>query len=272
MTAPQTLRHSVGLRNVQILSVASDGYPGATDTTVYAGVTISGARALTLNDPEPRQIIHLGDDSVLQLDVLPPNEPITGELRVTKTNDVVDAVLTDDKSVTAGEIKLFGEGTSTRGSENQVFVLAYRQALEADPSGGTYGARRWDFRLMKAFLIPRDGNMDENPEERAYTLRPQFMTEYPWGVDFATGTEGFTRAQVIRGISENKPRLVAFQGDNTTTTFAFEAAYPAVSTAKMAVWVNGVLASAGITPSTTSIVWTTAPTTAANIVVLYEHA
>lgn len=271
MTTPQTIRQSVGLRHVQILAVAADGYPAASSTAAYEGVTITGAKALTLNDPEPRQIIHEGDDNILQLDVLPATEPISGELRVGKTNDVVDAVLTDDASITVGQAQLFGVGTDNKGDENQVFVLAYRQSLEADPDGGTYGARRYDFRLMKAFLIPRDGNMDGNAEERIYTLRPQFATKHPWGVSYAAGTEGFTRAQMVRGISQYKPKLVAFQGDAATTTFTLPTAYSAVNTDKIAVWVDGALTTTGITKATNSITWTTAPTTDANIVVFYEH-
>lgn len=270
MTAPSTIRSGVGLRHVQILAIAADDYPAAVDTSAYAGATISGARALSITDPEPRQIIHQGDDGIFALDSLPPTEPISGELRTSKVNDVVDAIIGDDKSVTVGEAKLFPEGTDQRGNENQVIMLAYRQTLDTDPDSANFGARRWEFRLIpRALLIARDGPLDENPEERLYAVRPQFATKYPWGVAFATTTEGCTRAQMFRGISQYKPKLIAFKGDNATVAFAFPTAAPAADVAKVQVWVNG----SPVTPSTvtvTNFTLASTPSTDANVVVFYE--
>lgn len=275
MAAPSGDKFSgVGLRHVQILAIAADGYPAVTTTTVYAGETISGAKALTINDPEPRRITHVGDDYVFALDSLPPSEAMTAELRVGKRNDDVDAIIGDENQVTIGEAKFFGLGTDKRGDENQVIMLAYRQSLDTDPDSAEYGSRRWDFYLMpKAILVHREGSFDENPEERPYTVTPQFVNAYPWGVSFNSSTEGFTRAQVLRGVSQYKPRLVAFNGDNSETTFAFEPAYPAAATGKIVVWVDGTLQenTTDVTPLTTAIVFTTAPGANANIVAFYEH-
>jgi len=273
MTTPSGIRSGVGFRHVQVLAIASDDYPAATAATVYEGVQISGAKSLTLNDPEPRNIVHAGDDYVFALDVLPPTEPVTGELRTGKVNDTVDALLTGQSSVTIGEAKFFGVGTDKRGQEAQVILLAYRQALETDPASAYYGSRRWEFRLLpKCILTPREGSLDENAEERLYTVTPQFVTEYPWGVAFTTATEGFVRAQALRGVSEFKPRLVAFKGNNSAATFAFNTSLPAASTAKITVWVDGTVkaATTDYTPLTTAVVFTTAPTTDANIVMFYE--
>jgi hypothetical protein len=262
----------VGLRHVQILALENDGYPLSTDTSAYEGVTISGVRALTLEDPEPQQIVHRGDDRIFALDTLPPSEPISGELRTGKVNDAVDAVLTDDASVTVGETKLFGAGTDNRGGENQVALLAYRQTLDSDPSSANFGARRWEFRLLpRAYVIPREGGFDENPEERLYTVRPMFITKYPWGVDFDASTEGFTQAQVIRGVSEYKPKLVAWKGDNATVTFSLPTASPAASTDKITVWVNGTETTPS-TVTTTQFTLGSTPSTDAEVVAFYEVA
>jgi hypothetical protein len=272
MTAPAVINSGVGLRNVQILAVAADGYPAATSTTAYEGVTVSGAKTLTINDPEPRQIVHTGDDRVFALDVLPPTEPVTGQLAVGKVNDTLDAILSDDKSITVGEAKLFGIGTNTRGDENPVTLLAYRQAVDTDPSSASFGQRHWVFVLIpSATLIRREGNYDENPESRAYTVIPAFVTKHIWGIAFSASTEGFTQAQALRGVSQYKPKLVAYNGDNLTTTFAFPATAPAADTAKVKVWVDGVVTTPS-TVATTQFVLATAPTTDANVVVFYEVA
>ena len=273
MSAPNTIRSGVGFRHCQILAINASGYPNAADTTEYAGVRISGARTLTLNDPEPQQIVHLGDDRPLALDVLPPTEPITGELMTSKVDDLAHAVVADDLPVTVGEAMLIGMGGSNRGDENQVIMLAYRQTVDTDPDSANFGARRWEFRLFpKVYVIPRESGFSDTPEERAYTIRPQFIKKYPWGVSFASGTEGFDQAQGFRGISEYKPRLVGFLGDDSNTAFVFDTGYPAQATGKIAVWVDGVLTTADITKATTGVEWATAPTTDANVVIFYEYA
>jgi len=268
------IRSGVGLRHVQVLALASDGYPDATDTSAYDGIQISGAQSFEIDDPEPRQIVHLGDDSIIQMDYLPPEDPITGNLTVGKTNDDVDAVLTDTKQVTEGNIKLFGFGTDNRGDENQVIVLAFQQSLNTDPDSSSFGERRWEAKLFpRAYVVPAESGFTSDPEERSYSLWPQFVNSHAWGVDFAEGTEGFNRAQGVRMVSEYKPKLSSWQGDNAETEFDFPADYPAVSASSITVWVDGTEQTADMTAATDQLTFasTAIPTTDANIVALYEY-
>lgn len=273
MTTPQTIRSGEGLRHVQVLALNSDYRPAGSGTTAYEGVTVSGAVSETLEDPEPQQIVHRGDDGVFALAVLPPSEPIAGELTVSKVNDVVDAILTDTIAVTVGETVFFGVGTSNRGDENLVAVLAYQQTQDTDPSSATFGAPRWHSHLYpKTYLIPRESGMEQDtPTQRSYSIKPQFSTTYPWGLEFSTAVEGFCRAQLLRGISEYRPKIVAYAGDGSTKVFALPTASPAASTAKIKVWVDGVLDTPD-TLATTQFEWTTGsePTTGGDIVVFYE--
>ena len=59
MAAPGVIRSGVGFRHIQIFPLNANGSPNASSTTVYEGTRISGARTLTLNDPEPQQIMIL---------------------------------------------------------------------------------------------------------------------------------------------------------------------------------------------------------------------
>lgn len=272
MTTPSGIRAGVGFRHCQIIPLSS-GYPAATGAVAYDGTQISGARSLTIADPEPRNLTFQGDDTVFALDVLPPTEAVTGELRVSKTNDTIDALLGPDNSISIGDAKFFGVGTDNRGSEDQVCMVAYRQALEANPGSATFGTRQWEFRMFpKVILTRREGNFDENPEDRAYTVTPQFVTAYPWGASFAAGTEGFTRAQVLRGVSEYRPRLVGWLGTGSATTLAFNASYPSAGTSKVAVWVNGTLKeyTTDFTALSTAVIFVTAPASDAHVVAFYE--
>ena len=274
MAAPSTTRSGVGLRNVTIFALAADGLPTGGTATAYEGAQVSGARALTLNDPEPQRIVHRGNDRIFAVDTLPATEPLSGELQVGKTNDTVDAILTDDLNFTIGEAELFGIGTENRGDENQVGMLAYRQTVDTDPTSGNYGARRWEFRLFpKVIVIPRDTGIDESPEARIYTVLPQFVTAHIWGVALSTGVEGFLQAQGFRGISEFKPKLVQWEDPapgGGPVALAFPGDSPAQATAKIKVWVDGVL-TVPDTLATTQVEFTTGViTTGAVVVAFYE--
>jgi hypothetical protein len=261
---------------VQILALNADSYPDAENTDpAYEGVTLSGAASLRLDDPEPQQIVHRGDDRVFALDTLPPTDPISGELTVGKTSDTMDAILTDDVSFAVGEMKMFGLGSDNRGDENQVAILAYQQTLDTDPDSADFGSRRWDFRLIpKCYVIPRAAGFEQDsPTQRMFTVRPAFIKKHLWGTAFTVATEGHLQAQLFRGISEYKPKVVAWKQDATGSNaeFTFPTASPAQSTDKIKVWVNGVLTTPE-TVGTTSIEFTSGsePETAAMIVVLYE--
>lgn len=273
MSAPGTIRSGVGFRHVQVIPLGSDDYPKAVSSVAYEGSQITGAKALTVDDPEPRDIVHLGDDRVFQRDILPPDTPLSGELRVGKVDDAVDALLGDDLSFTVGEAKLFGVATDSRGDENQVAILAYRQTLDTDPSSGDFGKRRWEGRLFpKCYLVRRESGFEDTPEERSYAVRPLFATKHLWGTSFAAGTEGFTQAQGIRLVSEYKPKIVGFKcGGDGDTEYGFPTATPAQGTGKIVVWVTGVEQTTGFTARTTQVEFSSAPATDAMVVVFYEY-
>lgn len=274
MPVPNVVTSGVGFRHCQILRL--DAYTNLynSGTQGYAGVTVSYARALTVNDPEPRQIVHVGDDRPFALDVLPPTEPMSGELRVAATNDNVDTVIQNVNDVTIGEAKMYPLGTDKRGSENQVAVLAYRQSLDVDPASSTYGKRLWQWRLFPCtYILPRENEWNENAEERSYSFRPGFVTKYPWGVSLSTSTEGCSQAQGFRGVSEYKPALAAFVTNGVTTSFTLPT--NAQSTSKIAAWTinstGGGTVAAPDTKAVGSVAFTTAPTTG-SLVLFYETA
>lgn len=272
MTVPATTRSGVGLRHIQILATDASGYPNATSpTTPYEGLQMSGAQAFTLNDPPASPVTHRGDDRPFAQDILPSSEPITGEIRVAKTNDALDVILTGQLSISIGETRWFGLGTDQKGCEEQVIVLAYWQSIDTDESSSNFGKRLWDSRLIpKSFVVPQGkGSEMEQTEQKMYVLNPQFVRQYPWGVTYALATEGFLQSQVLRGASEFPPKLIAWKADGTETTFTFPTAYPAQATGKINVWVEGSV-SAPDTTLTTSFIYTTAPSADEMVVVLYE--
>ena len=273
MSAPTGIRSGVGFRNCVVFPLTAAGLPepGAAAAAAYEGIHVSGAKVLTINEPEPRRISHIGDDTVLTLDFLPPTEAASAELHSGKVNDILDAAIGGMKAFTVGEFAMLGVATDQRGYEPQVGLLAYRQAQDTDPASATFGLRTWDFRLMpKAWLYARDAGYNDQPEDRVYTVTPAYCTAHLWGTAFSTSTEGMLRSQMLRGVSFGKPKLVAWKGDNSRVAFNLPTTAPAVSTDKMTVWVNGTLQTSGLTKTTTSLTFTAAPATNAIVVCFYE--
>jgi hypothetical protein len=307
MSAPTVIRSTAGFRSLQLFELSTTGVTGlpigaktlerlvpfdvtagvpvatpdtpvSAGTTVagpvgYYGVLVTGAKVLTINDPAPRVIPHIGDDGVFSLQVLPALEAVTGELRTDKTDDTVDAIVGAINKTTVGEANLIGQGTSKRGFENQVGALAYSAAQDTDPNSATFGSNLWDFRIApKALVFARDTGYQQEANERMYTFQPTFVTAHLWGVQFSAVTEGYTRAQLIRGVSQYKPVICGFVGDGTSVAFPFDSARPAAAAGKVVVWVDGVLKTSGVTASAYGLVFTVAPALAAVITVFYEVA
>lgn len=306
MSAPSTVRSTAGFRSIVLFELNPSNYPigsltleaqtpytpsgtggsvisgstvavaaGATvsGSIGYYGIKWSGAKVLTINDPTPRVIPHVGDDGVICLQVLPALEPASGELRLDKTNDIVDAIAANVKKFVIGEKNLLGSITSQRGFENQVAALAYSFGQDTDPDSSNFGSTVWDFRIFpKATVFQRDTGYTQEINERTYSFTPAYATKHIWGTGFSMATEGFIRGQIVRGVSQYKPIVVSYLGDGSTLAFPFDSAVPAVAVGKIAVWKNGVLATvtADYLVSTGGVMFKVAPAANDVIVVFYE--
>jgi hypothetical protein len=260
MTVPASVVMGAGLRGVYLYEIdPTTGYvkPG-TMAAPYAGLHVQGARVVNINDPEPRKVTHVGEDRALGLTVLPATEFVSGELRTSKRNRTLDAILTGTAEITLGEMKLFGVGTDKRGYEPQVVLWAYSTTQDSDEASAASGTQLWDGLLMpKAMLVVREPNKDDNALEMAYSLNPYPVTRYPWGKAFAIATEKYLQAAALTSISAGKPRILSAVGDGTTAILAFPTGVVANSTAKISVFINGVLTTTNLTAATDKITFTT---------------
>lgn len=270
MAATTGKQLSVGIRHAQIYALNTNGRPAASSpTTPYTGLQVEGAKAFTLTVPEPRVITHSGDDRLLALDSLPSLEGSSGELRVAKDMYDVIALLTGTKMDTIKENVGVLWATDKQGFEPQVGLILFQQSLDAQQAGAYTGLRRWRaYMLSKAIIIPAPGNMDENPTEMLFRIRPQIVTSYLWGLPFTELANGATEAQVAERMFEGKPQLDSWLGDNSAV--AFTLSRTAISTAKIACYVNGVLQTP-LSTTTTVVTLSAAPATNADVNILYEY-
>jgi len=267
MTVTTGKQFAVGLRRAVIFELDANGYPAASGTTAYEGNEVIGPRAWSITNPEPRKITHMGNDRPLALDYLPPSESMSAELRVAANDIPLQAILTNVTAFQVGEAKMMPWNTEQQGSEPDIGALLFQQSLDSATK-----ARRYRFHIIPSGrAYPMPANMDENAAEHTYTVAPNPTTKHLWGTTLAAGTEGATEAAMIEGMSTGQPNLVAFKGNNSNLIFLLPTAKQATSTAKMVVWLDGVLQSGGITKAVTGVTFNVAPGTGAMVVVFYEY-
>jgi len=277
MTAPSTKFVGAGFRHGQIMVLGSDGYPvaAAVKTNVYEGLALERGRELTINFPEPRTVAHRGDDVIFAIQMLPPDTAITGAYKTGVEDLALEQALTGNKVVQVGEINLINVATNLAGFEYQVAVIAQQAGQPAGKGTSDVGVAGWNQIIFpKAWLIPRTSGMSEaaNPFEKNYALVPTMSSKYPWGLDMTANADGCLAAFFQKGNSQFPMWWANFKGDSSVTQFSFSTSYQAVSTSKMAVYVNGTLQTSGITKATDKITFSVAPADNANIAVIYEVA
>ena len=254
MTAPTSVLAMVGFRNLRAYQLNASGVPAATSTTVYEGTRISGASTLTLTHPQPRDIIHFGDDIVFARDILPPNAAMDAVLKAGKIRNDVDAMFSGVKAYTVGEANGLNVATDQQGFEPQFGLLAYNQAVDADESGTTMGRRMWGSVVFpKAWVIFQEQTRDQNPYSSQYTVRSALVNAHLWGLPYSTSTEGALIAQMERWATLYKPIVVAWKVTGSSpAAMLFNVARQAASTAKIHVVTQMAALTGAVTDVTSS--------------------
>lgn len=262
-------QYSVGARQARIYPLDSNGRIAATSTTVYEGLQIVGKRAFEVTVPDARRIVHIGDDAIKAQDMLPRQEASSAVLRASRLDHDVHAALTGQLAFTIGEAAMIGYATDKQGSEPEVGLLCFQQSLDAVSKLRRY--RAYILPLVRAVVPP--SSMNESPNEQLYNITPQVVSKHIWGVAFAVGTEGFSEAEVLEGMYEDYPHIVAWKGDGAAVDFLFHTSRPAVATTKIhMVTEQDVDVTATVTKAVDKITFAVAPTSGDIIVCEYEYA
>lgn len=273
MTLASGKQLAVGLRRAVIFKLDANGYPAAPSTSVYEGFEVIGPKAYALTIPDVRKITHVGNDRALAVDFLPPTEASSAELRVAADDNELNAYLSGVKSFAVGEASMMGLQTDLQGSEPDVGILLAQQSLDAATK-----LRNYRFHIIpKGRCIPMPPGMDENAAELRYAVAPNPTTKHLWGTALAALTEGALEAAFVNGMSAGRPNIVAYKGNGTEDEFLFPVDKPAIATvtAKVVVWVNGVLQviTTDYTVTTTTLTFTpgSIPANGEMVVAFYEY-
>lgn len=231
----------VGLRYGAVFNLNANGLPFPNDSsaTLITGTLIEGIKTMPVTDPAPRRITHQGDDRALAQDSLPGTEAGSFQFTTSKTNLALDAMLEGGVVRTINSNQYLLGNSDNKGSEPQVLVMFYRQALDADKTSASYGKlRQWEGRAYPSARITKttpsyeaentDITYEGTPTPIKYTHWFEQLTEANWGA---------TEAEYINDTSDYHPRWNFGLGDGTIT--AFNLTHPPVDASSVTVWVNG---------------------------------
>lgn len=270
-TSGQT--YGSGFRFGQIFELNSNGrIKGNSATVPYLGAAIIGGKTLNLTEQKMRVLNHINADRVGAADFLPPTSISEANMTVSAIDQQMQKILTGNKQVFVGEMATQGRLTSNQGYEPVVALLATQQAL--DP---TTRLRTWhSYAAARAKVIPHNSAFMEKEADANYDVIFIPSSYNLLGTQFTTVANGFTDAQYDDWDSEYVPMVAAWLGNNAATAFAFPVAYPAVTTSKISVTLNGVLQVEGVyddyIATTSGITFNTAPATNDDIAVKWEIA
>jgi hypothetical protein len=243
--------------------------------TLVSGTLIEGIKTFNYNSPTPQRIQHYGDDRAFAQDALPPTEVGSFTITTAKSNLALDAFTEGTKEVTLDSVvKARAGNTDKRGSEPQLTLSVFRQALDTKQGSSTFGKlRQWHSALVPSTrLINQIQSMDQGATVKTYEGIPTPVTATPWNQVFDETTWGATRGEYIELVTDYKPIWAFGQGNGTLTTFAVPK--PPIDVAHTHGFVNGTLAtisSVNTSATNPSVTFSAAPANNAFVAVLIEH-
>lgn len=241
----------VGARYAVVIPLDADGLPSVNvkQAAPQQGTLIEGIKTLARADGQVQRINHYGDDYVFAQDTLAPTEAGSITVTAAKTNLALDAMMESNKVVSAGTGKYRAGNTDKRGSEPQLGMMAYRQALDTTKGSPTLGKlRQWNIAIYGSVRFsPVSQPYEQAATDKTYNGTPTPTTTTLWGEQFEESSWGNSTGEYLDGVENYQPRLNWWRGDGTLT--AFELSHPPVSADELTVWIAGTLT----TPSSVNI-------------------
>lgn len=240
MTETTKVTSGAGLRAAFAYLLDTNGFPSDDQSGLdgYDGTELTGVNAHEYTEPDFQVITHIAKDRIAAQDQLPPTGGITFSLTSSKQDLNFDAIVGDTKVTALGEAQMGGMGTSKQGSEPDLAVLVYRQAL--DTAAGATNLRRWQLSIYPSTkLVSKGGPAPAGGgEQQRYQGTPGIAVKSPWGIAFTELTNGFLSAQMLRIHSEYPFMIERFDGVAGSTEYNLT--WTPISVAKTYATLDGV--------------------------------
>ena len=189
----------IGLRHVWI--IARDAGGGYTGTPIR----VEGALALNVTIPEPRRINARGDDITYYTFSLAPEENPTGELRVSKNDlDVLALVSGVGVGGTPPDHRI-AFATDLQGEEPAVIIWGSRKAVDTEEGSVDFGTQIWQcYVLPNAIAVARPMPFEDAAVgELIYSIVANPSTVDEDGVAFPA-PEGIEQACILLYVTDDE--------------------------------------------------------------------
>lgn len=213
-------------------------HPTTSTQTPYVGVVIEGLKSVSVTEPEPQRITHVGDDRPYAQDTLPSTDFQTFQFTTSKNNMVLDGTLDGSKIRTAGTDAYFRMASNdNKGNEVRGTMWAYRQALNTDRSdAANFGKKR----LYHSYVWPsvqisrQTASFEAAGVDITYDGTPTNVRKVPWSDALDTTDWGVTEGAMLEGSTRYHPRFNSWYGNGTIGIWNLS--HPPVDSNHIMVW------------------------------------
>jgi hypothetical protein len=247
----------------------TSGFLLATSTAVYSGLEIDGTRNFALAPAQGTTVVNVGNGRLRDSIYRAPREASRAELTIGYTQAALKAALSNVKTYSVGEMLGIGRLTNQQGSEPDISLMVTQRGHNEN------GLTRYlTYAIPRSRVIPRDSPMTENASEETFDVTMSNSRYQIWGLPYTVAIHGVTDATYEAFVSEGVARIAAWKANGSEVAFDFDADFPAISTAKIAVYnsFTNTAITANLTKAVDGIEFDYPPSDGTIIVAVYEYA
>lgn len=247
------------------------GYPDFAASEPYEGLEFTGPKSLALNLGAPRAIVNVAQGRVQDTIYLPSIEAKTAEFHLSYIDQVLFAALSAVKTRVIGGGRSMPFGTDKQGLEiDGIFLISQLAFHDND------GVTQWhNYILPRVRGIVNMPSFDENAIDVTVNLSLSASTKHITGQVLTEATDGALKMHGLDHITWDRFNVVAWLTDGVEDTFTLPTDKPSLSNfaTTFTLWDYnaGTQVTAGITKSTTNVVYASAPAADKLLIGIYEY-
>lgn len=238
----------------------------------FGGYEFAGPKNLTLNLGAPRAITNVSQGRVNDTIYLPSTDAKTAEFHLSYIDQELFSKLGAVKTrINIGEARILPFATDKQGLEIDGLFLISNLAFH-----DRGGVSMWhNYLLPRVRAVVNMPSMDENAVDVTVNLSLGSATRHVWGAAVSEANDGATQfiGQDIQTFG--RFNIHAFLTDGTEDTFLLPADKPALANyaTTLTLWdyALGTEVTAGITKSSTGIVYAAPPAASKTLIAIYEY-
>lgn len=279
---------AAGAASVYYGAVDSTGYligstataPEAGNQTGSAMIQLEGVKNFPFSPNAPERMNITGDDGAIAQFLWNPIELPQGDTTFAVSDQTFAALAMSTASHAIGGYQFLGIQPASVTYQDLCFLVTSQ--AKSRTTGSVGSSLFYSYLVMKAnaFYQGRDAFAERGEAAFVYNIIANKADRYPTGLAFTDSDNGDTEFVVLEMTSAYRPMFQRWTGNNSETEFNLAKNIAEDSANNISVYVDGVAATYaagapgasafGVTESTTdSIVFGTAPGSAAKIVALY---